>query len=386
MSKKSGERARVPGSRPGARGRRLVRWFHRVERPLPWRTRGDAYSTWVAEVILQQTRVAQAAPYFERFIARFPTVEALASASEEEVLKVWEGAGYYARARNIRRAAQELVDRFGGSLPSSVPELESLPGVGPYIARAVASIAFGVPVLALEANGLRVAARLTGENGNLRTPAVRRRLTAALDHDRPPSESGRYNEALMELGETVCLPRRPNCPACPISAGCRAYESGDPSSIPAHTRRSRRPEVKAAVAAIRWDGRWLVQRRPSGGLLGGLWEFPGGKIRRGENSVDAARREMREELGWSLKSLRPLGVVHHAYSHFTTRLFVFEGVLGRGRAAGSWHGTPRRWVTLEELNRLPIPRATAKILPFLAPRSLGRASPGSSRRPGRTPP
>ncbi|HEY6238833.1 MAG TPA: A/G-specific adenine glycosylase, partial [Thermoplasmata archaeon] len=196
--------------------RALLRWFDRHRRPLPWRRDRDPYRIWVAEVLLQQTRVAQAQPYFDRFIARFPTVGSLARAPLTDVLKVWEGAGYYARARHLHAAARWVVRDGGGRLPQEVAALEELPGVGPYIARAIASLAFDVDVVALEANGLRVAARWTLERGDLRRSAVRRRLEAALSDRRSRRRPGAFNEALMELGETVCLPVAPRCGACPV--------------------------------------------------------------------------------------------------------------------------------------------------------------------------
>ncbi len=189
-------------------------------------------------MLLQQTRVAQARPYFERFVARFPTVRSLAEARESEVLKAWEGAGYYARARNLGKAAREVVNRHGGALPWTVHELQGLPGVGPYIARAVASLAFGVPVVAMEANGRRVVARWWAETANVRQPSVARALERHLTDLLPPDSPGEFNEALMELGETVCLPISPRCGRCPVSRTCRAYATlDDPGSIPARPPR-----------------------------------------------------------------------------------------------------------------------------------------------------
>jgi A/G-specific adenine glycosylase len=344
----------------------LLRWFSRHRRALPWRTDRDPYRIWVAEVLLQQTRVDQAVPYFERFVREFPSVRALAAAPLDRVLKLWQGAGYYARARHLHAAAREVVRRHGGRLPRRVEELERLPGVGPYIARAIASLAFGVPVVALEANGLRVAARWTREAGDLRRPVVRRRLAAALAANLPRGSAGRFNEAIMELGETVCRPRAPRCDRCPIADGCRAFgELADPASIPEVRRRPKRPHVRAAVVVLSHAGKWLVQRRPARRLLGGLWEFPGGRIEAGESPRAAARRELFEETGLRVGALRPHGVVRHAYSHFTVELHVFEGTLGTGPAAS--RSGARRWVRPADLARLPVPKATEKIAARLAP-------------------
>ncbi len=357
------------GGAHAAPARALLGWFARHRRALPWRTSRDPYRIWIAEVLLQQTRVAQAAPYFARFVARFPSVGALARASEGEVLKTLEGAGYYARARRLREAARVLLEWYDGHLPRSVEELEQLPGVGPYTARAIAALAFDVPCVALEANGLRVAARWTAEEGDVRSPAVRRRLEAHLLDLVPPRQAGRFNEAIMELGETVCLPSSPRGDTCPVESSCRArQELSDPATLPRRRPPPRRPHVRAAVVVLERRGRWLVQRRPSRGLLGGLWEFPGGKIEPGETPVAAARRELREEVGLEAGELTPWTTVRHGYSHFSVELHVFRGTsTGRVRASPS-----RAWVTASELEALPLPRATQKIVAGLTERRPAR--------------
>jgi len=360
----------------------LLRWYRLRRRALPWRLDRDPYRVWVAEVLLQQTRVEQAVPYFERFLRAFPTVTALARAPADRVLKVWQGAGYYARAHHLHAAARRLVRESGGRLPSAVPELEALPGIGPYIARAVAAMAFGVPVVALEANGLRVAARWTREEGDVRSPAVRARLARALDAILPRSDPGTFNEAVMELGEMVCRPARPRCRACPVAFGCRAFrELDNPGSLPVRAGRTRRPHVRAAVVVLEHRGRWLVQRRPATGLLPGLWEFPGGRVERGERPEDAARRELREETGLDVGRLTHLGTVRHAYSHFTVELHAYAG-RHRGHP-GAGTGPHRRWVTPSELGRLPLPKATEKVV-SLAARTAGKAFRDSESRPGHT--
>ncbi len=362
---------------------RLVAWYRRERRPLPWRQDRDPYRVWVAEVLLQQTRVAQATPYFERFVRRFPTVGSLARSPLEPVLKAWEGAGYYARARHLHAAARLLVARHGGSLPRDVDALERLPGIGRYIARAIASIAFGVSAVALEANGRRVAARWLLEEGDVGSSAGQRRLESALAAALGKGSAGEFNEAVMELGETLCLARRPRCAACPVRSDCRAVrERTDPGSIPRRVRRKPRPHLRAALVILTGPGgRWLVQRRPPRGLLGGLWEFPGGKIRSGELPARAARRELWEETRLRVGRLKAVGTVRHAYSHFTVELHVFQGPLV-GRAPPSTR--TRRWVTARGLRALPTPKATEKVVRRLAPDAAGRASRGSGSPRGRT--
>jgi A/G-specific adenine glycosylase len=359
-------RPRAPTDTDRARARALLAWFKAHRRDLPWRTDRDPYRVWVAEVLLQQTRVEQAIPYFDRFLVQFPNLPALARASPEAVLKAWEGAGYYARARHLHAAARQILAEHGGAIPRTAAELRELPGFGEYIAAAVASLAFGEPVPALEANGLRVLARWYLERDDPRRPALRRTMGARLARVMPPRDPGALNEALMELGETICLPRAPRCTVCPVARDCRAYrELPDPAAIPAPRHRAPRPTVRAAIVALRAGNRFLVQKRPERGLLGGLWEFPGGKIEPGETPEAAAHRELLEETGLEVAELQARGIVRHAYSHFAVELHVFSGEMPGAPPPERSRTTGRRWVTLPEFDRLARPRATIKALALL---------------------
>ncbi|MCI4322509.1 MAG: A/G-specific adenine glycosylase [Thermoplasmata archaeon] len=353
-------RRRVSEARRFDASNALLHWFESHRRELPWRESRDPYRVWIAEVLLQQTRVATAVRYYDRFLRQFPTVQALARASEGQVLKAWEGAGYYGRARNLRRAAQEIVRRHGGKLPQDVEALEELPGFGPYTAAAVGSLAFGLPVAALEANGMRVLSRYFGIRGDVTLAPNQRRLRSALQGWVHQGPSGPMNEAVMELGETVCAPQSPRCPECPLERGCvLRRERWDPRSVPGRPRKPPVPRVSASIAIIDRNGRWYVQRRPGEGLLGGLWEFPGGKIQPDESPIEACRREVREETGWTPTRLRLLGTVQHDYTHLHVTLHVF-GSRCAASAPGPRTGTGRRWVDPATFARLPIPRATQK--------------------------
>lgn len=345
--------------------RRLLAWYRRHRRDLPWRRTADPYSVWVSEVMLQQTRVETARGYYERFLARYPTVTALAAAGEGEVLKAWEGMGYYSRARNLHRAARTIVGEHGGRLPGTYDGLLDLPGVGPYTAAAVSSIAFDRPHPVLDGNVTRLLCRLLRVEDDPRRAPVRARLIAAGEALMPRSRPGDFNQALMELGARVCTPASPRCGDCPLGAHCRARaELDDPSVLPVRPARRPRPHLEVAAGLIRRGNRLLLAQRPPGGMLAGLWEFPGGKREAGESLSACLRREVREELDIDIEVERPLAVVDHDYSHRSIRLHAFAArcLGGRVRALGcaAW-----AWVSPGGLDSYPMPRADRKIIACL---------------------
>jgi A/G-specific adenine glycosylase len=346
---------------------RLLEWYARHRRDLPWRRTHDPYRIWVSETLLQQTQVNTVIPYYERFIARFPDIETLASAPLDDVLKAWEGAGYYARARNLHRAARQLVAQAhgrGARVPRSVEELRKLPGVGRYMAGAIASIAFNRDAPILDANVTRVLCRyfaIRGDPENGLNRAAREHLWKLAEDLIPPGRARDFNQALMDLGATVCLPRSPRCEICPVRGACAARRLGLQNELPTKRVKAKRPHYEIGAGVIWKRGRILIQRRPPEGLLGGLWEFPGGKRERGETFERCVRREVREELGIEVKVGEELAVVDHDYSHLSVTLHFYSCEHVRGRVQ-LLHATAYRWVRPGELKDYAFPAANRKII------------------------
>lgn len=299
--------------------RRLLTWFAKAKRALPWRENRTPYSVWISEIMLQQTRVSTVIPYYERFLARFPDVAALARASEQDVLAHWAGLGYYSRGRNLRRAAQTVVREHAGNFPTSARELRSLPGVGEYTAAAVGSIAFGEPVAVMDGNVERVLCRLHAIDEDPKAVATRQRLRQLAQDLVPAKGAGTFNEAMMELGALVCTPRAPQCDACPVRSECLALRGGDPTRYP-RPRAKRSAETQHWVAALvrSEHGYWLVEAPPEAELLPGHWGVPLARAPRSESSprqlMATARELARESFGHSLRG----GVAHPPVRHAIT--------------------------------------------------------------------
>jgi len=308
---------------------KLLAWYAVNARTLPWRGHPDPYAVWVSEIMLQQTQVDTVSPYFERWMARFPTLEALAAASEQEVLALWEGLGYYSRARNLWRAARQVWEA-GGQMPRTAADLALLPGVGRYTAAAIASMAFGQDEAALDGNIRRVLARVFNVTLPARSPEGERQLWALAQQHLPPGRAGDYNQALMDLGSQICTPRAPACLVCPLQALCQAAALGLQAERPVMSARPPVPLWTVTAAVIWRADRVLIARRPSRGLLGGLWEFPGGKLEPGETLPEGLRREIAEELAVEIAVGAELGVYRHAYTHFKVVLHAFACTLVTG--------------------------------------------------------
>ncbi len=325
----------------GAR-RRLLAWFDRNARPLPWRADRDPYRIWVSEVMLQQTTVAAIVPRFDQFLHQFPNLQALADASEHDVLKAWQGLGYYSRARNLHRAARILVNEHGGALPDDPAVWLELPGVGRYIAGAVLSQAFDRRLPIIEANTKRVLCRLYARRGDPKSTAMQKWLWTTAEAILPRKRVGDFNQALMELGATVCTIARPNCERCPLRGECLARERGLQSKIPSRPRPPETVEVREVCLVAKHRGHVLIVRRPAGGRWANMWEFPTTELGAGESGESGARR-MIDELGLSGEPRSMARVVRYAVTRFRMSMSCFE-VKCRRSTSKTGHWAESRWV------------------------------------------
>ena len=339
----------------------LVRWFRAEKRVLPWRERRDPYRVWISEAMLQQTRVATVIPYYQRFLERFPDLAALAAAPEEDVLAHWSGLGYYRRARTLHRAARELVARHGGVFPRTREGLLELPGIGPYTAGALASLAFDAPEPLVDGNVERVFARLFALPGAAGSAALKQRVWE-LAAELVPKQggAGEWNEALMELGALVCLPREPDCGACPLEALCAARELGRAGEFPAPKARKAGVEVELEALFVERAGRILLRRRPAEGRMAGLWELPTREL--------GSQRLFPEPLPAGLRAGAPLGNLRHTITHHRIRLALRRGELGAKPAGADW-----RWVAFDETAAVPLTGMARKALRLLRPARKARA-------------
>jgi A/G-specific adenine glycosylase len=345
--------------------RALGAWYRRHRRRLPWREAGDPYRIWLSEVMLQQTQVKTALPYYERFTTAFPDVARLAAADPQQVLKLWEGLGYYRRAHHLMAAARAIVRDWDGRLPERREAFRALPGVGDYIANAVMSIAFGQPYAVVDGNVKRVLARLFLVDAPVNRPAAHARFQSLADVLLNTGDPSEHNQALMELGALVCTPRGPACPTCPLADHCRARRDGVVARYPARAPKAAVPEHAMVAAMIFKRGKLLIVQRPDEGFLGGLWEFPGGRRQAGEAAAAACRRLIREQTGLTVAVDAAAARVKHAYTHFKIVLDVLtcRWQAGRVRLEGP---AAFRWVRRRELTRFPLPGAVKKALDRLS--------------------
>lgn len=366
--------------------RPLLRWYRRHKRDLPWRRRErDAYAQLVAEVMLQQTQVTTVIPYYERFLERFPTVTALADAPIDDVLALWAGLGYYSRARNLHAAARRIVEEYQGKVPGTVEGLMALPGIGRYTAGAIASIAFGMRAPVLDGNVARVLCRLIGLAGDPKAPQTRSALWTLAKALLPVRRCGDFNQALMELGATVCSPQGPECPTCPLKAICLAHHEGTTDRIPPAAKRAKVREALMIVAAVRRGRKLLFVQRPTIGLWAGLWELPAEPVREGESNRSARARLKRSLPPGTSVARQPVGEVTRQLTHRRITFRVYPALMSDPRTrpaaatardpSGQWRSpVPYRWSTAADAPRLGISRACEAVLRLLDAGGGGRAS------------
>jgi A/G-specific adenine glycosylase len=340
---------------------RLVAWFRRHQRQMPWRENRSPYRVWVSEIMLQQTQVVTATPYFTRFIQRFPTLSALATADQQAVLQLWEGLGYYSRARNLHRAAQLCVAQHDGTLPTTAVALRTLPGIGEYTAAAIASICHGEAVPVVDGNVLRVFTRFWAIADDIGRPATRQHVAARLAPVIATTDPAAFNEAMMEIGALICRPRAADCPNCPLAPDCLAHANGTELTFPVKRRRPAIPHITVAVGLVAAaDGTLLLRQRRDDQMLGGLWEFPGGRRQGNEAMRLTVAREIERETGVQVIVDAKLGSVKHAFSHFRITLHAFLCHPTAGTASARRGGSVR-WVGAASLDQFPMGAATRRI-------------------------
>ncbi len=351
--------------KPAVLQKRILTWYVQNKRDLPWRKVRDPYPIWISEIMLQQTQVDTVIPYYHRFLEKFPTVGALARAPLQDVLKAWENLGYYSRARNLHAAAKEIADRMEGRMPRDRKVLLGLPGIGPYTAAAVLSFAFGEPIATVDGNVKRVLARVFAVEEPVDPGPTRRRLHDLASELVPKRNSSGFNQGLMDLGATVCTPRQPLCPNCPLQDLCLAFHRGLQEALPVSKKRGPLSHRDMTAAVIRdVTHRLLIVQRPPTGLLGGLWKFPGGEKIPRESVKRALKRTIKEELGMTVRPDKALVDVKHVYTHFRMTLHAWQCTLTEGRPRAKlcerWE-----WVEMERLSLFPFSRADRKVIEVL---------------------
>jgi A/G-specific adenine glycosylase len=346
----------------------LLDWYSNNARDLPWRDQKDPYAIWVSEVMLQQTRVDTVIPYYLRWMDRFPNIETLAEAEMDDVLRLWEGLGYYRRAHHLVQAANQLLSDHKGVFPSELKDIQSLPGIGPYTAAAIAAFAFDTDVIAYDGNLRRVLSRLFDFQEDPRSAQGQRTLVLKALRWMPSGSSSRFNQALMDLGALICHARAPQCLSCPLQSYCQAFAAGVQEDRPIRKKKESIPHFSVAAGILEHAGRVLIAKRPEGELLGGLWEFPGGKCEHGETLEECLRREWHEELGMQVHVGETLGVFSHAYTHFRVTVHAFK-CMAFGEEPEAYEHSELRWVKVDELQSYPMGKVDREISRTVAEKS-----------------
>jgi A/G-specific adenine glycosylase len=335
----------------------LLRWFKKNGRDLPWRKTKDPYAIWVSEIMLQQTQVDTVIPYYQKFLKSFPTVHHLAKANLSKILKVWEGLGYYSRARNLHRASKIIVNHFQRKVPSNLRDLLSLPGIGRSTAGAILSFAYNKEAPILDGNVKRVLSRLFAISGS--KAKTERLLWGISESLIPKGRSNPFNQALMDLGSMLCTPKDPQCPHCPLQNFCKGKASGNPEKYPIKGLKKTIPHIEAISAVIQRDGKVLLNRRPPKGLLGGLWEFPNWPTEGKKDLERYLKKKVKREIGITVKSKGPIGPFKQTFSHFKLTLHVYHCQAIDRKKGG-------RWVSFRELSLFPMPKLHRRIAQTLS--------------------
>ena len=338
----------------------LLHWYNNNKRALPFRKTNDPYKIWVSEVMLQQTQIKTVIPFYNRWVKEYPTLKSAANANLDKLLKLWEGLGYYSRCRNFHKALKIVEQKYKGEIPNSLDEFLSLPGVGEYTAGAVLSIGYQKCISAIDGNVTRVMARILGIK-NL-TIKNKRRIKRNVQKLIPKTDPGNFNQGLMELGALICTPTKPKCEICPVSNFCKAYKYNEPALYPLKKKKKANPHY-TVVAGIIWrDDKFFIQKRDENAMLGGLWEFPGGKVENGESLEDALSREIKEECNFIPVIKNKAGFVKHSYSHFSISFHCFHC---SENGNGFNQGNRGAWITIKEIESYTFPKANHKIFSLI---------------------
>ena len=306
----------------------LMDWYYQQNYSFPWRKTNDPYSIWLSEVMLQQTRVSTVLPYYKRWLFSFPSISSVANSNIDKILKLWEGLGYYGRARNFYMSCKIIIEKYGGKVPNNPTEFSKLPGVGPYICSAVMSIAFNFPVPAVDGNAVRVASRV--DSINTPYPKSKKRILKLLSGLIDPVNPGSFNQAVMDLGREICTFNNPRCCTCPVQGYCSSHVNNTVDKFPVSVKKSSHPHYHVAVGLIWKNNKILISKRKESGLLAGLWEFPGGKIKPGECASDCVIRNTKESLNVLVEPVSCINRIKHKYSHFSITMDAYQCVFKGG--------------------------------------------------------
>jgi len=354
----------LPGNKDIKLSAKLLRWYRTHHRNLPWRDTKDPYKIWISEIMLQQTTVNAVIPYYRKWMKLFPSIQILSQAPTPKVLKTWQGLGYYNRVKNLLKASRILVKDYSAKIPRDYTAVRNLPGFGPYTTAAVLSIAYNLPYPVIDGNVRRLLLRITGLEVQA-DPKYDKILLKNLQPHLPSKNMGIFNQAMMELGALVCTPRNPRCLLCPLPSFCQAFKTGKPEVIP-QPKKTNTQKIEAAVAIIQNKKKFLIQKRPSQGLLADFWEFPGGKRKNNETLLETVRREVKEELHTDTQEETFLTKVKHSYTQYQVTLYAYQCSL---RNPPQISEKRHRWITLKELRQYPLPSGSAKIVDFLERKS-----------------